>query len=358
MAHEINISSLTARGEKVGNVSVADYFQTSPNAPLIDVRSPGEFEKAHIPGATNIPLFNNEERALVGKTYTQNSSEEAIKLGLKIVQPKLQHFIDEARKVAPNGTITVHCWRGGMRSSSFARHLSENGFNEVKTIIGGYKAYRNYALTYFAKPFQLHNIGGFTGSGKTEILKCLRDKGSQVIDLEALANHRGSAFGGIDLPPQPTVEQFENNLCQLLNQFDNTQAIWVEDESNYLGSVFIPMPFFRQMKAQKLYFLNIPKPIRAQHLVETYSHLSPESLSEAIQKISKRLGYNRAKQAQQFLKDKDYMSVVTTCLTYYDKLYNKGLSMRNAENVVEIALNSTNHCENAELLQNLIDSKI
>lgn len=358
MERELNINALTQRGEKVGTLSVSDFFSHRPCTPLIDVRSPGEFEKAHIPGAVNIPLFNNDERAQVGTTYTKKSSEEAIKLGFKIVQPKLQYFIDEAHKVAPEGRVTVHCWRGGMRSAAFARHLSENGFNQVETIVGGYKAFRNHALDFFAQPFLLKNIGGFTGSGKTEILRCLHERGLQVIDLEAMANHRGSAFGAIDLPPQPSVEQFENDLFYQLNRFDTSKPIWVEDESNYLGSVFIPMAFFRQMKAQKLYFLNIPKEVRAKHLVETYSHLNQDALSDSIQKISKRLGYDKAKNAQEHLAAKDYFKVVDTCLTYYDKLYNKGLIMRNPKHVVEIALTSTDHCKNASLLQDLIDSKI
>lgn len=352
----MNVKDLTLKGDKVTCISIVEYFQKKPLSPLIDVRSPAEFNKAHIPGAVNIPLFNNDERAQVGTTYTQNSKQEAIELGLKIVQPKLQNFLSEVQAVAPNNSITVHCWRGGMRSASFARFLSENGFDEVKTITGGYKAFRNYALQYFNKPFNLKNLGGFTGSGKTEILKCLKEKGLQVLDLEDLANHRGSAFGAIDLPPQPTGEQFENNLFIELFKFDKQKPIWLEDESNYLGSVFIPMGFFKQMKSHKLYFLNIPLQQRVNHLVETYSHLNKQALAESIQKISKRLGYDRAKLALQSLEKKDYKNVVNICLTYYDKLYLRGLKMRNPENVVEIPLSTTQHCDNAKTITKIAET--
>lgn len=354
----MNVKDLTVKGDKVVAISIGEFFNKKTPPTLIDVRSPGEFSRAHIPGAINIPLFNNEERALVGTTYTQKSSEEAIQLGFKIVQPKLSYFIQKAREIAPNGKLAVHCWRGGMRSASIARFLSENGFDHVNTIVGGYKAFRNFALRFFENPFILNNIGGFTGSGKTEILKCLKNKGQQVIDLEELANHRGSAFGAIDLPTQPSVEHFENKLFFELLQFNREKPIWVEDESNYLGSVFIPMAFFRQLKIQKVYFLNIPLEQRVNHLVETYSHLNEQALAESISKISKRLGFNHAKEALQSLHDKDYQKVVSICLTYYDKLYRRGLNMRDSKYVVEIPLSTTNHCENATKIINVVNTTL
>ncbi len=346
----MELNELTQKGKRGKVISVDTCFQDFREIPIIDVRSPGEFEKAHIPGAVSIPLFNNDERAIVGTTYKQQSREAAIEVGYEIVEPKLQMFLDEARKVAPNGEVTVHCWRGGMRSAAFARHLSENGFDTVRVIEGGYKAFRNYVLDAFKQNFKLRILGGYTGSGKTEILKCLAEKGQQVLDLEGLANHRGSAFGGIDLPAQPSVEMFENLLFNALHQLDLSKAIWVEDESHYIGSVFIPNDFFRNIKAQQLYFLNIPLEERARHLVDVYASLSKDQLAVSIQKISKRLGYNHATHALKLLEDNQYFEVVCICLTYYDKLYTKGLKLRDQKLVKEIELAKTNHNANAELL--------
>ena len=270
----MNISDLTVKGEKVETLTVSHFFEYYSHRPIIDVRSPGEFQKGHIPGAFNVPLFNNEERAIVGTTYKQKSREEAIEIGYAMVVPKMQGFLDKSREIAPSGEVTVHCWRGGMRSASFARHLSEAGFQKVSVIEGGYKAFRNFVLDFFTQTFHLKILGGYTGSGKTEILKHLHELGEQVVDLEGLANHRGSAFGAIDLPPQPSVEHFENMLFYELNQLDLNKNIWVEDESKNIGSVFIPPAFFKQMKSNITYFLNISREERAKHLKHTYGNLS------------------------------------------------------------------------------------
>jgi len=201
-------------------ITIAEYYASYSHLPLIDVRSPGEYEKGHILQARNIALFSNDERAAVGTTYVQVSREKAIELGYKYVTPKLQDFIDESTALAPNYEIVVHCWRGGMRSKAFAQHLHDNGFKKVYVIKGGYKAYRNYILKFFAQPFKLYILGGYTGSGKTHILHEIEKNGEQVIDLEFLAHHKGSAFGAINEPQQPTVEHFENQLFECLRCFD------------------------------------------------------------------------------------------------------------------------------------------
>jgi selenide, water dikinase len=315
--------------------------------PVIDVRSPGEYEHGHIPQAVNIPLFSNDERAHVGTVYKQQSREAAIDVGYKYVTPKLNDFISRSFDVAPDGKVIVHCWRGGMRSQAFAKFLSENGFSDVKVIAGGYKFYRRLVLSDFAIPVQLNVLGGYTGSGKTYILNELKKSGKQVIDLEGLAHHKGSAFGGIGQAEQPTVEQFENNLHDKWRKLDLNDAVWVEDESYDIGRVKIPAPLFRQMTDGRLIFIEIPKEERAKHLVEEYGLCDSQALADAVLRISKRLGGLRVKNALNHLDERNFYEVAFIALHYYDKTYLKGMNRRNRERVIRISLPSTNHSENA-----------
>ncbi|MCL3779365.1 tRNA 2-selenouridine(34) synthase MnmH [Prolixibacteraceae bacterium JC049] len=329
-------------------IDIESYLGTEEKSPLIDVRSPGEYEKGHIPGAINIPLFTNDERAHVGTVYKQKSKEKAIELGYEYVNPKLQWFIDESRKVAPSGNIVIHCWRGGMRSHSFAQHLADNGFSNVGVITGGYKAYRKYILSQFERPMKLRIIGGYTGSGKTYILKELQKMGKQVIDLEGLAHHKGSAFGAIGESPQPTVEQFENDLYEKLHLLNTHQDIWLEDESHSIGGVKIPMGLFSQMRQQQLFFLNIPKEERAKHLVTEYTHCNNQCLIDSINRISKRLGGQNVKEAIELIDKGNYQKVAMIALQYYDKSYVRGTEKRDKKAVTAIPLNEVDHSQNAK----------
>lgn len=335
----------------VTEINIEEVF--SLQLPIIDVRSPGEFEKGHIPNAINISLFTNDERAHVGTVYVQQSQEAAIKLGYEYVTPKLQNFINDALNVAPKAEVIVHCWRGGMRSHAFAQHLSDNGFSDVKLIIGGYKTYRNYVLDTLATPSKIKVLGGYTGSGKTYILEELKKLGHQVIDLEGLANHKGSTFGGIGQLEQPTVEQFENNLYEEFRQLDLTKPIWVEDESYDIGRVKIPKPFFDQMQNSQFYFIELSQHERAKHLAAEYGICDNKMLTEAIYRISKRLGGLSVKNAISALEHDDYYDVAMIALHYYDKLYLKGMNNLNRKNVITIPLPTINHYENALILEQL-----
>lgn len=323
--------------------------------PIIDVRSPGEFSKGHIPSAINIPLLSNQERAEIGTIYKQDSKEAAMTLGLKFVQPKLDQFLKLSRSINTKSKRIVHCWRGGMRSRSFAQHLSENGTDEVYVITEGYKAYRNHILNEIARPIDLRLLGGYTGSGKTYILHELQNRGHQVIDLEALAKHKGSAFGGIGQELQPSTEQFENNLHESLQQLDPSKPIWVEDESYSIGSVNIPKAFHDQMRNSDLIFIKIPKDQRASHLVSEYASYSDHDLASSIHKLAKRLGGLRVKEALDSLERKDYYNVAMLALDYYDKLYNKGRNRRTEDHVKIIPLHTTNCIENALHLEKRIN---
>lgn len=329
--------------------------QNLPDLPIVDVRSPVEFDRGHIPGAINIPLFSDEERAIVGKAYKQTSKEKAIALGYQFVDPKLEHFVSRSLEVAPGKEVIVHCWRGGMRSSAFAAHLAGHGFNKVYLIENGYKAYRNHIRGFFEQPFLLRILGGFTGSGKTEILHCMAESGQQIVDLEGLANHRGSAFGGIDQPFQPTTEQFENNLHAAMQKLDPLKPVWIEDESNAIGRVNIPKPLFFQMSTQRVFFIHIPLRERAKHLVDTYAGLDKAALAVAIHKIGKRLGLDKEKLALQALDQQNYLLVAEIMLFYYDKYYLKGVGKRDPNTIIEVKFDTVNHSGNAAHLIHLAD---
>jgi tRNA 2-selenouridine synthase len=328
----------------VREIEIQDFLRT--HTPLIDVRSPGEFQKGHIPGAVNIPLFSDAERAHVGAVYVQQSKEKATELGYRYVNPKLTGFITQSKQAAPDGKVVVHCWRGGMRSRSFAQHLHDNGFEDVSIITNGYKAYRHHVLETFEIPFDLRLVGGYTGSGKTHVINQLQDMGFQAVDLEALARHKGSAFGSIGQEVQPTVEQFENNLYDVWRKLDYTKPVWLEDESHNIGGVNIPMSLFNQMRTNPLYFLDIPKEERARHLVVEYTAADTELLSEAIRKISKRLDGQKTKDAFQYLEERKFYEVALIALSYYDKSYLKGMRFRNPEKIFIVPGNSTNPVEN------------
>ena len=338
----------------IQKIDIATYYSRHRNLPIVDVRSPGEYARGHIPWSVNIPLFTDDERAHVGTVYVHQSREAAITLGYRYVTPKLDWYVSETLKAAPGKQVVVHCWRGGMRSASFAQHLHENGFDTIYLIEGGYKSYRNEVLSYFDQPFRLRILGGYTGSGKTYLLKKLQERGCQAIDLEGIAGHKGSAFGGIGQNGQPTTEQFENNLREAFGKLDAAQPIWLEDESHNIGRVNIPMNLFRQMRRQTLYFLDIPQEQRIEHLVAEYGSCHSGQLAQSIERIAKRLGGQAVKDAIAALHEGNYHEVARLALHYYDKSYRKGMNMREGGEVVCLNLSGTDIHTNAETLLNYI----
>lgn len=337
-------------------ISPIDFLQFSETLPIVDVRSPGEFEKAHIPGAINIPLFENDERAKVGTRYKQVGKDSAVVLGLEIVGPKLASFVKKTNKIAPNKKVLVHCWRGGMRSGSFAWLLETAGF-EVYTLKGGYKAYRNLVLELFEKPFNLVILGGKTGSAKTETLHELKKLGEQVIDLEGLAHHKGSAFGAIGEQTQPSTEYFENLLYHELMRLDQNQRIWIEDESKNIGTCNIPNAFFKQIRESKVLFLDIDPEARIPFLVEKYAQAGVDlELQDSLNRIQKRLGGLQYQKASEALTNKNYAEVARITLEYYDKWYLMGLQKRNQELVIKIPAKTNNPQKNAQELLKIVNS--
>lgn len=308
-------------------LSVQDFLAAAQHTPVIDVRSPGEFEGGHIPGAINIPLFSNKERAIVGTTYKQVGRDEAVLEGLSIVGPKMRSFVASSLELAPAKKVLVHCWRGGMRSNSFGWLLEKAGM-EVWLLQGGYKSYRNHILKAFERPARLTILSGETGSGKTELLHELRNQGEQVIDLEGLARHRGSAFGSLGLPDQPTTEQFHNLLHHEWEKMDLTRPVWMEDESFSIGQVGMPKPLWDKVKVAPAIAVQVPLELRVKRLVNEYGKFSKAQLAEAVHKIKRKLGSLRHQQALNDLEENKLDKVAENMLLYYDKTYRKGLDKK------------------------------
>lgn len=302
-------------------IEVEQLLEIQQNRIVFDVRTPAEFAQGHIPGAVNLPLFSNEERAVVGTIYKQQNPELAMLKGLEYAGSKMRWYVEEAQRLANGKEIAVHCWRGGKRSESIGWLLGQAGF-DVMILKGGYKNYRNFIHTYLAKQkAPLIILGGYTGSGKTEILQELIKLGEQVIDLEALAHHKGSAFGALGEAPQPTVEQFENELFKAYFNFDKTRRIWLEDESKSIGKVHINDGFWQQMLHAPHIKLEIPLQDRVQNLVNVYANYPKEHLVESFTKIKKRLGGLHLNQALEALERNDFAEAARIGLIYYDKAY-------------------------------------
>ena len=331
-----------------------EFLKQAQYLPVIDVRTPAEWEQGHIPGSVNISLFSNEERVKVGTRYKNAGKEFAVEIGLEIVGPKMLDFVRKAKKVARNKKVLVHCWRGGMRSASMAWLFETSGL-EASTLVGGYKGYRQYIREQFGQAANLIVLGGHTGSGKTDILKAIEESGEQFLDIEGVAHHKGSAFGTIGQLPQLTNEHFENKLAEAWLGFDKSKRIWVEDESRTLGMNNIPDPLFIQMRTAKLWRVIIPKQERIKRLVKEYAFIDKVMLEEAIHKIERKLGGLRTKQCLEAIQEENYDLVADITLDYYDKGYEYGNSKRATGSILDFTFESDEPEKTALFLLNKIE---
>ncbi|MCP4498993.1 MAG: tRNA 2-selenouridine(34) synthase MnmH [Deltaproteobacteria bacterium] len=320
--HKLDVDSFLA---------LKDKLAVTDDAHVFDVRTPAEFEQGHIIGAKNLPLFTDEERVQVGTTYKKKGREKAILLGLDFIGPKMRSFVDEVIRVAgqpqADKPILMHCWRGGMRSSSVSWLMNLYGF-EVRVLEGGYKAWRGRGRERFDAPLKLRVISGRTGSGKTDVLEAMEKQNTQVLHLEGLAHHRGSAFGAVGLPPQPTVEQYENLLHEAIRHFDVDKEVWIEDESRMVGRCRIPEELWGQLRKAPAIFVASKMEARLDRLVRDYGDADKEPLRAAFTAIEKRLGGQNVKAALQALDDDNVREAAVIALKYYDQAYDRGKSRR------------------------------
>ncbi|MDD2426350.1 MAG: tRNA 2-selenouridine(34) synthase MnmH [Bacteroidales bacterium] len=333
-------------------IRTEEFLERGKTLPIIDVRSPGEYEHAHIPGALNLPLFSDEERAETGTIYKKKGQIPAIQRGLELAGPKLADFTRFALSLKSR-EILIHCWRGGMRSSSMAWLLERVGL-ECYLLEGGYKAYRNFVLTSFETPFRGVLLGGYTGSGKSEVLQKLSGAGEQVIDLEQLANHKGSAFGSLGQPPQPSKEQFENELCNILLSLDMQRIVWIEDESRNIGKITLPEGLWKRMRYFPLIKLDTDREIRLQRLIRDYTCFSRVELSASISKIEKRLGYDRCRMTLKAVSEGNTPEAVRICLDYYDSAYSDQLTARYGKDLTGIRSIKSESLDPSTVIEELI----
>ncbi len=310
-------------------LNVVEFLASRTNRVIIDVRTPAEFSAGHIPGAQSLPLFSDEERAAVGTLYKQVSPEQAFLKGLEFAGARMRSYVEGAMQLAPGKQVAVHCWRGGQRSGSMAWLLETAGF-DVVTLDGGYKGYRRHVFDQLASlPARLIVVGGKTGSGKTRILHALQAAGEQILDLEAIAHHKGSAFGAIGEAPQPSFEQFTNDLYDQFSALHASRPIWIESESKSIGKVQIPDEFWQRICTAPMIEVEVPFEQRVTLLLEVYAHYPKEQLAESFQKIAKRIGGLNLRNALLALERDDFHSAAAIALAYYDKTYRHSLDAMN-----------------------------
>jgi tRNA 2-selenouridine synthase len=306
---------------------------------ILDARSPAEYAQDHLPGATNTPVLDDEERARVGTVYKERSAFEAKRIGAPLAARNIskhieERFADRPRQWRP----LVYCWRGGGRSGSLVHVLRQVGWDAVR-LDGGYKSFRRQVvadLDELPARFTFHVICGATGSGKSRLLEALGEAGAQVLDLEVLAAHRGSVLGDLPDAPQPTQKSFETSLWSTLSAFDPARPVYVESESKKVGNLRVPDVLIARMRDARCFRLEAGEATRVALLREDYAHFvaRPEALVEKLECLRGLHGAERIDLWKSHLAGGAWDALVQDLLvSHYDPAYNRSLfrNYRNAE---------------------------
>jgi len=324
---------------------------------IIDVRSPSEFVDDHVPGARNLYVLNDEERAQVGTIYKQESPFKAKKLGASFISANIarwtrEYFIEQTKDYRP----LLYCWRGGQRSLSLATVLSRIGW-KTSLIEGGYKNYRSEVrniLINSCPKLKLKIIAGLTGTAKTLILHKLAEKGEQVIDLEGLANHRGSLLGLLPGHSQPSQKYFESLLARQIQSFSPQKAIWIESESNKIGKLHCPDPLWEQMKLADAIEIEAPIKARVEYLLTQYHEFvsNPEELKRRLTLLTKRYGKNTLNSWFEQIDQNQWTAFVVRLLKeHYDPAYQRSIktNARKIQHRIRLSNLEMDEIENAIL---------
>lgn len=304
---------------------------------LVDVRTPAEYAETTIPGAVNIPLFSNQERAEVGTVYKHRGRKDARRLGVELAAPKIPTFIeqlDQVRRGHP-GPVIVFCWRGGMRSLAMTSFFNLAGI-PARQLCGGHKGFRRMVVDYFEQRqwSPIFVLRGLTGVGKTRVLWSLEDKAYPVVDLEGLANHRGSAFGALGLEPQPSQKMFEALLWDRLDQLGSAPFLVTEGESLHIGRVLVPKRFHQAMQEQTSLWLTASLETRVKLILEEYPALDQlrEQFLKPLESLRERLGGKVVAELTSLLHNGQWKILVRELMErYYDPLYLHTLPRRRIE---------------------------
>mgnify|MGYP001819282147 CR=1 FL=1 len=297
---------------------------------IIDVRSPGEFAEDHLLGAVNLPVLNDEERIEVGTIYKKNPFE-ARRLGAQLISSNAaSHLAGYLADKDKTYTPLLYCWRGGMRSNSLAHILRSIGWR-ARVLEGGYKAFRKFSTedleSRLSDPaLTLTVLAGQTGVAKTRLLHTLRDQGAQVIDLEGLANHKGSVLGLEPDTSQPSQKHFETLLWQTVSQLDPTQPVFTEAESNRIGALHCPPALWKKLGQSTVIEIKLPLPQRAQFLLDDYPYFTadPEHLKSLLEKLTRLRGREQIAQWHDQIDSADWTGFVESILRdHYDLVYRR-----------------------------------
>ncbi|HUQ27115.1 MAG TPA: tRNA 2-selenouridine(34) synthase MnmH [Usitatibacter sp.] len=311
---------------------------------ILDARSPAEYADDHLPDAINVPVLDDEERALVGTIYKERSAFDAKRVGAPLVARNIalaieRHFAGRPRNWKP----LVYCWRGGGRSGALVHILRQVGW-DARRLEGGYKAFRRQVVADLEKlppRLRFHVICGATGSGKSRLLEALGAAGGQVLDLEVLAAHRGSVLGELPHAPQPTQKAFETSLWTALSQFDPKRPVYVESESKKVGNLRVPEPLIEFMRAARCFRLEADIPTRVALLMEEYAHFvaDPQALAAKLELLRDLHGRERLDEWRAHLGAGRWEPLVGDLLeSHYDPAYHRSLfrNYRDAQGATSI----------------------